>query len=195
MRIRALTVICLAIIIMLNDCKFHPSVPSRFSTCTFVIPGLQNYDCYLNKAGTGRKIKLSINLVTKYENLSNSGPNYLTESDVTIHFDPTANSFPLQINALIPNDPSTTTWPWNCEVNISGEECSTCAGGYGYPGEATGACPAIYINGSNPPMYQAAKPQWQVKILETTYMSSFTFGAIKRNNNVPNSCTSTCITP
>jgi hypothetical protein len=179
-------------LITLFGCKTLPSPPPDHSPCTFTIPAPLNYDCYLNTAGTGRKIKLSINLITRYANLNNSGPNMVELSDQTVTFDPSVNSFPVTIVADIPN----TSYPWTCEVNIQGTECSTCASSYSDPRESNSpnmGCYANVVPGSSPFVYYAAKPRWQKAQSGDNYTATFTMRAAERITNVPNSCT--CTTP
>jgi hypothetical protein len=191
MRIRILCSI-LSIYIIVSGCKFNPSTPSAFSNCVISIAEPENYQCYLNKAGTGRKIKLSINVITRYGNYNNSGPNYIDHTDQTIPFDPSVDSWPIVVNAEIPNV-SGRDWAWQCEVNVLGTECSTCASGYSDPREVpNGACYANYVPGSNPPVYYAAQPRWLALIQKVKYQSTLSI-LPHRIMNLPNSCT--CTTP
>jgi hypothetical protein len=173
---------------MFVSCKQIPKIPEPAET-TFTIPSPSNYDCYLNTAGTGRKVNLSINLVVKFAipNSSGSVMEVLDEKNIT--FNSATQSFPLTISALIPREQQA----WRVEVNIQGLECSPCASGFSDPREVpNGPCFSNQVS-SNPPLYQAAKPRWLSSLSRSTYATAITLPASARIPNVPNSCN--CTTP
>src|SRR5690349_1678558 len=107
------SIIC---ILLLDGCRTIPKNNPTYSSCTFTIPEPLDYECYRHKDGSGGKIQLSINVVTKYANPVNNGPNLVDLDDQSITFDPSVNSFPVTIAALIPDDGT----PWSCYINIKG---------------------------------------------------------------------------
>jgi len=165
-------------------CTHIPKVPPMAS-CTFTIPAPNNYECFLRKDGTGRKINLSINLITKYSNNRDIGPRMVTQSDEKVSFDVTTQTFPITIVGEIPS----SKYPWECEIIIEGTECSTCASGYS---SENGGCFANPLN-TNPVTYQAAKPRWQIVKSGDRYSAAITLSPAERITNVPNSCN--CSTP
>ena len=195
MRMKTLCSIFFLTTILLG-CKPNVSSPNKFSDCTFVIPSLPNFDCYKNTAGTGSKIRITINLKTRYHLGSSSGANYIdiTGGDKNKDFDPSSEQFPITIVAPIPND-TRTDWSWEVEVNITGLDCSPCANGYGdSQHESTGTCPSNWIvPGSNPWQYYAAYPRWNSVFRKVGYVTTFNLLSIKRAYNKPNSCN--CSTP
>lgn len=175
-----------AIFISCNPTTF-PTYPPGAS-CTFGIPEMPNFDCYTTKNPSGRKIKLFINIrvtflynskTTEFDNQSISVTPMLGPSTI----------FPVQLAALIPNDGT----PYEVEINVQGEECSTCANGYSDPAESYfvyGNCPATTITTTNPWTYRAAKPRWTGGRRFNSFQAAYTFAAndFYRISNTPYSC-------
>jgi hypothetical protein len=186
--------LCLFFSFLISSSSFLSSCVQTFPTfppsasCDFVIPEPPDFDCYKNKANTGEKIKLFISIratfahteplgnVTRYE----SGKNQIT---VTPILGP-ATIFPIHLPVDIPSDGS----PYEVEVSIVGQECSTCANGYSDPTETPyGNCPPVTITNTNPWTYRAAKPRWNQTYPLGAYYTTQTVSP-SRTFNVPNSC-------
>jgi hypothetical protein len=164
---------------------FVPNPPTA-GPCTFTIREPANYACYINKAGTGRKIKLNINIVTQFINPNNTGPNYLDYDDKSITIDPSVTPFPITLTVNVPNSPNA----YICQTNIQAVECSTCANTWSIPTEQPyGDCPTTTIlNPPSPPSYLAALPRWNAPSSFQHYRPTETLNVATRIFNVPNSC-------
>lgn len=177
------------LVLTFSGCVNVPAPPPPATTCNFTILEPNNYSCYVRHQGAGvptTKIKLLINLTTKYVNPSNTGVDYIGYDDVNFNFDPSTMSFPVTIAAKIPSK-----YVWGCEVNIQGTQCSECANGYGDPTESTGNCGA-YVYTTSPLTYRSAIPRWQSFTgFGTTNISTAVTNKADRIPNFPNSCVCT----
>ena len=174
-----------AIFIGCNSTTF-PSYPPA-GACVFSIPEPPDFECFTNKAGTGRKIKLFIEIKV-YFMFQSKKTDFRTD---TIYVQPTtgpASIFPVLLPTQIPSDNT----PYEVEVNIQGEECSTCANSYSDPAEnsAYGNCVASTITTTTPWTYRGAKPRWQGGKRFSTYNTAYTmiFQDFGRIPNIPFSC-------
>jgi hypothetical protein len=164
-----------------------PTYPPGAS-CTFGIPELPNFDCYTTKIPAGRKIKLFINIRVTF--LYQSKTTEFSNQSISVTPVPgPLTIFPAQLAALIPSDNS----PYEVEVNVQGDECSTCANGYSDPAESPviyGNCPATTITTTNPWTYRAAKPRWTGGRRFNSFQAAYTFAAndFYRILNTPYSC-------
>ena len=172
----------------LTSCTMFVPNPPTSGPCTFTIPEPANYACYIDHTGTGRKIKLMINVVTQFVNPQNGGPNYIDYDDKSITIDPSVTSFPITLTVNVPSSPNA----YVCQTNIQGVECSTCANTYSLPTEIPyGSCPTTIVPNpipGNPPNYLAALPRWNSGSKFSNYHTSETLVKASRIPNVPNSC-------
>jgi hypothetical protein len=143
MRIKTLCSIFFLTTVLLG-CRPNVDSPNNFSDCTFTIPSLPDFDCYKNTAGTGQKIPITINLKTRYHLGRQAGANYIDINpggDINYDFDPSVQSFPINIVARIPND-TKKDFGWEVEINITGLACSPCANGHSDQLHEGTNCPA-----------------------------------------------------
>jgi hypothetical protein len=180
-------VFCIGLSMIFTGCAPRfPDYPPG-AACAFSIPEPPTFECFTNNANTGRKIKLFMEIKV-YFMYQSKKTEFRTD---TISVEPTigpSTIFPVLLTTQIPSDNT----PYEVEVNILGNECSTCALGYSNPTEnpAYGRCVATTITNTTPWSYVGARPRWQGGKRLTTYNPSYTmivqdFGRIP---NLPNSC-------
>lgn len=168
------------------NCTTIPDPPTTEVLCTFTITEPKDYNCYIDQAGTGRKIKMFINVVTKYIDPNSNTSNTIGWDDKSIIIDPSATPFPVTITARVPINSSSLSV---IDVNMEGVECSTCANGYSLPTETPyGQCPSTIITTTTPWSYRAAKPRWSGTRTLRNPPATLTVNPLERIPNVPNSC-------
>jgi hypothetical protein len=171
------------IIFAFSKCTTFTPNPPAAGPCTFTIYPPAKYECYLNHAGTGRKIILFINLTTRFINPNNTGPQYLDYADSSITIDPSVTPFPVTLTLNAPSG------YFVANLYMQGTECSPCANGTSIPDEIPyGDCPQVTITSTNPWTYRAALPRWEGDYRFQKYQPTATLDGCPRTTNLPNSC-------
>lgn len=181
-----LLLIILSASLGISSCATFPQSPPAAGPVTYTIQQPLDYNCYLNHAGTGRKIKLYINVITKFfiPTGPNAGYNIYADNDLIV--DPSVTPFPITITVDAPSTESDSFYL--TEVNIQGEECSTCANGWGYGGDQPSLCAPFTDATTNPVSYRAAKPRWNKVYTFPAYHTAENLPSADRIMNVPNTC-------
>ena len=164
--------------IILTSCDDLPDYPAN-APVTYTIGQPAEYDCYTTQNG-GQKIRLKIIITSRIPH--NNSMTLFAEKSIL--YDPATSVFPLTITDVLP-----VSGPYTVEVNIIGDQCSTCANGFSFPDESPyGNCPEYMVSSGPPATYLAAKPRWAAESHHGSYLAALTYNNLSRIPNVPNSC-------